>query len=166
MMRPNHFCHVCHPFAQGINDSTRSASWIPNIVGLLIGSSSAAKTFLAESAAKVADELCGGDALPFSSFSATDLSQEGYSGCSVEDIIKPLLDQCKWDTAKARFGCAFTDEIDKKACRLTRGSLDVGGRGVQEGLLRILGGSTFPVGNRRSSFDQRSAQLTAMAPCF
>ena len=138
----------------------------PNIVGLMIGSSSVGKTFLAETAAKVITEACGGEIFPFSSFSASDITAEGYCGCSTEEIVKPLLVQCKWDASKARFGCAFTDEIDKKACHTDRASLDVGGRAVQEGLLRIIGGSTFPVGGRRSSFDQKTAQFNSDGTMF
>jgi hypothetical protein len=124
----------------------------PNVIGLLIGSSSVGKTFLAETASKAVNELCGADTVPFSSFSATDLTQEGYVGCSVEDIFKPLLDRFGWDATKARYSCCFIDEIDKKACHAGRGALDVGGRGVQEALLRILGGAVLPVGSRRSSW--------------
>ena len=130
-------------------------SGTPPVIGLLIGPSSAGKTFLAETSAKVVNEVCGGNVIPFSSFSATDLTAEGYVGCSIEDCFKPLLDQI--DTKIQQSGsCLLLDEIDKKAARVGRGGLDVSGRSVQEGLLRVLGGSTFVVGGRRNNLEKQS----------
>jgi hypothetical protein len=120
-------------------------SGTPPVIGLLIGPSSAGKTFLAETSARIVNEVCGGNIIPFTSFSATDLTAEGYVGCGIEDCFKPLLDQ--FDSKIQQSGsCLLLDEIDKKACRVGRGGLDVGGRSVQEGLLRVLGGSSsgFP----------------------
>jgi hypothetical protein len=138
----------------------------PNVIGLLIGSSSVGKTFLAETAAMAVNNLCGDDSVPFSSFSATDLTQEGYVGCSVEDIFKPLLDRFNWDAAKVRFSCCFIDEIDKKACHVGYGTVDVGGRGVQEALLRIVAGTVVPVGGRRTSWEQKAAQFNSDGTMF
>ena len=138
----------------------------PNVIGLLIGSSSVGKTFLAETAAMAVNNLCGDDTVPFSSFSATDLTQEGYVGCSVEDIFKPLLDRFNWDATKARFSCCFIDEIDKKACHTSHGIVDVGGRGVQEALLRIVAGTIVPVGGRRASWEQKAAQFNSDGTMF
>jgi hypothetical protein len=129
----------------------------PNVIGLFVGSSSVGKTFLAETAARCLNAICGPGAAPFSSFSATDLTAEGYVGCSVEDVVRPLLEQAGGDAERARFGCCLIDEFDKKAARATHGVADVGGRCVQENLLRILGGSVFPVGGRRASFEPPSS---------
>jgi len=127
----------------------------PNIVGLLIGSSSVGKTYLAETAAKVVNEVCSETVVPFSSVSATDITAEGFVGLGMEDVIRPLIEQCAGNAAKARYGCCFIDEWDKKACRVGRGGLDVGGRSVQESLLRILGGCVFPIGGRRNTMEQQ-----------
>jgi ATP-dependent protease Clp ATPase subunit len=137
----------------------------PNIIGLLVGSSSVGKTFLAETTARCLNEISGQLVVPFSSFSATDLTAEGYVGCSVEDVVKPLLEQCGGDAGKARFGCCLVDEFDKKAARLIRGEMDVGGRCVQENLLRVIGGSTFSVGGRRAVVD-RSAKFNSDGTMF
>lgn len=134
----------------------------PNLVSLCIGSSSTGKSFVSECTANSANILLNSHGPPFASFSATDLTSEGYVGCSVEDILKPLLEQTSWDVSKARWGTVFLDEIDKKASRTTRGSLDIGGRNVQENLLRMLGGAIIPVGSRRSTFaDQRTAEFNS-----
>jgi ATP-dependent protease Clp ATPase subunit len=127
----------------------------PNVVGLLVGSSSSGKTFLSEVAAQCVNELFGGgNVLPFSSTSCADLTADGYVGLSVEDTVKPLIEKCNGDTAKARWGCCFIDEFCKKAVHGSREMLDVGGRSVQEGLLRLLGGTVMTVGGRRSGFEK------------
>ena len=128
----------------------------PNLVSLLIGSPSSGKTHLAETAARCVNAACGENTIPFTSFSATDITAEGYVGCSVDDCLKPIIEQCGGNAARARAGCVFLDEIDKKACRTARGSLDVGGRGVQEGLLRILGGTMVTVGGRRNAMERQA----------
>lgn len=134
-------------------------SGTPPVIGLLIGPSSAGKTFLAESCARIVNEICGGNIIPFSSFSATDLTAEGYVGCSIEDCFKPLRDQI--DAKIQQCGsCLLLDEIDKKACRVGRGGLDISGKSVQEALLRSLGGSSLVVGGRRNTMEKQGVFST------
>ncbi|KAF8315875.1 P-loop containing nucleoside triphosphate hydrolase protein [Clavulina sp. PMI_390] len=118
---------------------------------LLMGPTGSGKTLLARTLAKVLD-------VPFAMSDATTLTQAGYVGEDVEMIIHRLLQASAWDPHRASFGIVVVDEADKLARRSTGGggggggadggARDVGGEGVQQGLLRMLEGSVVSVNAR------------------
>ncbi len=114
---------------------------------LLIGSSGTGKTLLASTLAKIVG-------VPFAVADATTLTQAGYVGDDVENILVRLLDVANGDISKAEWGIVYIDEVDKiaRSPEQAIGTRDVSGEGVQQALLRLVEGSQVKVslkGRRR-----------------
>jgi ATP-dependent Clp protease ATP-binding subunit ClpX len=128
----NHYKRLEHPVIEDVEIDKSNV--------MLIGPTGCGKTLLAHSVARMLD-------VPIVSYDATALTEAGYVGADIEDIVSRLLQAADYDIKRAERGIIFLDEVDKKSRREVSGSTtrDVAGEGVQQALLKLLEGTDIMV---------------------